>query len=249
MEIQTFGANTGTGQTTAKSGDMGKDEFLKLLTTQLAYQDPLDPMDNTAFVSQMAEFSGLEQLMQIGSGMEQLAMAQAVANGSNMVGFIGKTIVYAGDTISYQGSGSQDLNIELGDAANKVTVTVYDDEGNLVKTIEAGPMAEGAGAVSWDGTDVNGHAAKAGEYTYKVSAEDDNGGRVAVATKLEGQVTGVTYENGFPELLVGGTTVSVGSVIEVSSTVVDPESEPTAMTASQPLDSSESTGEVGYYAL
>jgi flagellar basal-body rod modification protein FlgD len=240
MEIQNFGANTQSVGATASGDDMGKDEFLKLLTTQLSYQDPLDPMDNTAFVSQMAEFSGLEQLMHIGSGMEQLAVAQAVANGSNMVDFIGKTIVYSGDTVSYDGNGSQDLNVELGDNANKVTVTVYDDEGNLVKTIEAGPMAEGSGSVSWDGTDVNGHAVDAGEYSFNVSAEDNEGGRVEVATQMEGQVTGVTYENGFPELIVGGATISVGSVIEVVET--DADSEPSGMVANTEMHTSEADG-------
>lgn len=246
MEIQTFGANTqGTSAANGAGDDLGKDEFLKLLTTQLSYQDPLDPMDNTAFVSQMAEFSSLEQLMGIGDGMQQLAMAQAVANGSNMVDFIGKTIVYAGDTVNYDGGGSQDLSIELGDDANKVTVTVYDSEGNLVKTLDAGPMAEGAGTVNWDGTDVNGQPVDSGEYTFKVSAEDDDGTRIAVATQLEGQVRGITYENGFPELIVDGTSVSVGSVIEVVNAESSDAQVPT-MTATLPMDSSQEDGEVGY---
>ncbi len=56
------GATDPSAQPAGKNA-LGKDDFLRLLTTQLANQDPLDPMDNTAFVSQMAEFSTLEHMM------------------------------------------------------------------------------------------------------------------------------------------------------------------------------------------
>ncbi len=59
------------------SGDVtGKDEFLQLLVTQLQNQDPLNPMDNTEFLSQMAQFSSLEQLIHINTTLEEMSAAQ-----------------------------------------------------------------------------------------------------------------------------------------------------------------------------
>lgn len=51
---------------------MGKDEFLKLFTNQLKNQDPMKPMDSSAFTAQLAQFSSLEQLFNINNGLEQL---------------------------------------------------------------------------------------------------------------------------------------------------------------------------------
>lgn len=67
--------NTSTGTTPTK--ELGKEDFLNLLVTQLKYQDPLNPTDNTEYVSQLAQFSSLEQMSNMStsiSSMEALTM-------------------------------------------------------------------------------------------------------------------------------------------------------------------------------
>lgn len=55
------------------AGDnLGKDDFLQLLTTQLKYQDPLEPMSNENFVAQLAQFSSLEQMQNVSSAQNKL---------------------------------------------------------------------------------------------------------------------------------------------------------------------------------
>ena len=61
-----------------RNDELGKDEFLQLLVTQLRYQDPLNPMDSTAFASQLAEFSGLEQLIKLNERFERQAENSAI---------------------------------------------------------------------------------------------------------------------------------------------------------------------------
>lgn len=62
-------------------GILGKDEFLKLLVTQLSYQDPLDPMDNRESIAQLAQFSALEQMQNVATQVEGLRQAQGLTDG------------------------------------------------------------------------------------------------------------------------------------------------------------------------
>lgn len=76
----------------ATGKSLGKEDFLKLLTNQLRNQDPLKPMDSTAFTAQLAQFSSLEQLFNINNGIEQMLSFQGSMNNGMAVDFIGKTV-------------------------------------------------------------------------------------------------------------------------------------------------------------
>ena len=82
-----------TNQT--KQSDLGKDEFLKLLMAQLKHQDPLDPMDDKQFISQMATFSQLEQSINMSETMKVLTNQQSQSNFLAYSNLINKEITYA----------------------------------------------------------------------------------------------------------------------------------------------------------
>ena len=86
--------NTQNAKNAAASGrvasqELGKDDFLKLLITQLSNQDPTAPMENTEFIAQMAQFSSLEQMTNMSTGFTHLAN---MLSGSEAVSTIGKTV-------------------------------------------------------------------------------------------------------------------------------------------------------------
>jgi flagellar basal-body rod modification protein FlgD len=72
-------------------GMLGKDDFLKLMITQMKYQDPLKPMDNDQMVAQMSQLSSVEQLTNMAAS--NTAMAQAIGH-SSAVGLIGRTVTW-----------------------------------------------------------------------------------------------------------------------------------------------------------
>lgn len=83
------GASAGTGASnplTGASSDLNKDAFLKLLVTQLQYQDPSNPMDNREFISQMAQFSSLEQMTNVRDGLDVLTQMQISTQALTLVG-------------------------------------------------------------------------------------------------------------------------------------------------------------------
>ncbi|WP_057913511.1 flagellar hook assembly protein FlgD [Peribacillus muralis] len=77
------------------TGDsLGKDDFLKLLLTQLQNQDPSSPMDNTEFIAQMATFSSLEQMMNIGTKMDEIIGINQQNSLMNYNSFVGKEVTW-----------------------------------------------------------------------------------------------------------------------------------------------------------
>ena len=111
---------------TKKSGDIGKDDFLKLLVGQLQHQDPMQPSDDTQFIGQMAQFSQLEQETNAAKSSEQLVRASTL-------GLIGRTVTYTdtnkasqtgvvtGVDISADGVATLSVGDKSGIDAGKVT--------------------------------------------------------------------------------------------------------------------------------
>ena len=87
-------ANTVNGRTASQQ--LGKDDFLKLLITQLSNQDPTNPMEDTQFIAQMAQFSSLEQMTNMNESFNKMA---AMINSSQAAATIGRTVdIDVGDT-------------------------------------------------------------------------------------------------------------------------------------------------------
>ena len=212
--VDALNSNT-SGVTSSKDSALGKDDFLNLLVAQLQNQDPLSPLDSTAFTSQLAEFSSLEQLANVNENLEYLQMYQSSINNAQAVSFIGKNIDALGSSIQLESGENQDIHFELSQDSSSVVINIYDGAGSLVKYIENGPLGEGKQSVEWDGTDNGGNALPEGIYKFEVMAVDANGDKVQTATYISDRVTGVTFKNGVTYLLAGGMKIPIGDVIEV----------------------------------
>ena len=123
--MSTTGASNGqTSKTTSLTdrSKLGKDDFLKLLTTQLQHQDPLSPMDNMQFMSQMAQFSTLEQI----TNLEEEIARQTFTNQVNQsIALIGHTVDY----LDADGHAAQGVAQRVAFANGKITVSI---DGNDV---------------------------------------------------------------------------------------------------------------------
>jgi len=213
--VDASNSNT-SGVTSSKDSALGKDDFMNLLVAQLQNQDPLNPMDSTAFTSQLAEFSSLEQLSNVNENLEYLQMYQSSINNAQAVSFIGKNIYALGNSIQLEGGENKDIHFELSENSSSVFINIYDEAGNLVKYIENGPMGEGKQSVEWDGTDNSGNTLPEGIYKFEIMAVDANSDEVQTATYISDRVTGVTFKDGVTYLLAGGMKIPIGDVIEVA---------------------------------
>ncbi|MBW2599842.1 MAG: flagellar hook assembly protein FlgD [Deltaproteobacteria bacterium] len=208
-----IGSSSGSLQT-LDSNTIGKDDFFKMMIAQLQHQDPLNPLDGTDFTAQLAQFSSLEQLSNVNDQLEMLGLYQASLNNSQSISLIGKDVTARGDVIKVDGATSADLAYNLSKGAEKVTISIYDEGGNLVDTLEFGSQQEGDNSVTWDCSGV-----ASGNYIFEVSASDANGDVVSTYTMITGKITEVSFEEGSPIFSVDGQDISLGDVISVKEAV------------------------------
>lgn len=199
------------------SNKLGKQEFLKLLTTQLANQNPLDPMDNQAFIAQLAQFATVEQQSQMNATLESLLVAQASSNQTNVASLVGKEISFTSKHIAVGDVGEVEINGRLSAPAAKISAIITDQNGRTVRSIVLpGDRAAGELSLSWDGLDTAGNRVKPGTYTVTLTAEDASGKAVNVSTNGKGRATGVSFSEGFPQLIINGVRVRLSDVLEVN---------------------------------
>ncbi len=215
---------SGLSSTTAKSSSsstassaLDKDDFLQLLVTQLQHQDPLNPLDDKEFIAQLAQFSSLEQMNNVASGITAINETLAKQDSLSAANYIGKSVVADGNTISKLDSGITPVYFTLNDAASKVTVNVYDQNNNIVSTQTLNSMQAGEYNFSWDGLDYNGEAASNGKYSVYFSAEKADGSAALVDTEVTGVIVGISREgDGTSFTLSDGRTVSFDDITMVT---------------------------------
>ena len=123
-----YGDFNQTEQTSQNEGTsrMGKDDFLKLLVTQLKYQDPLKPMEDKEFIAQTAQFSSLEQMQNINNNFSQFMKMQAVSNTSNLIGKEVTYLISASDDEAAQYLSGKVTGVKFEDGVSYMTVNGED---------------------------------------------------------------------------------------------------------------------------
>lgn len=190
------------------------DTFLTLLTTQLQYQDPLDPMDTNEFTSQLVEFTGVEQAISTNKKLDSLI---ALYNGGQLndaVGYIDKTVGADGIILMLQ-DGQSTITYDLGGNAKTTSILVIDEQGNTVRTLP-GDTEVGHHEIAWDGKDDNGNQLADGLYGFLVTAIDANDKPVPLVQGTAGKVTGVKMVDGEVILEVGELEVALSDVLSIS---------------------------------
>jgi len=204
---------------TGEQKTLGKNDFLKLLVTQLEHQDPLKPMDDKEFIAQLAQFSSLEQMNNVASGLDKLVEMNKTNQMLGAVSFIGKEVTASGDSISKQGDVVSSAYYTLSDNASSLYVNVLDRQGNIIYSANLGAVQQGSYEFNWNGQDFNGAEAPDGVYRITFRAEGEHGESVEVQTRVSGKVLAIENNADGPVLkLDDGRTVKFQDVQEVVQT-------------------------------
>jgi flagellar basal-body rod modification protein FlgD len=212
---------TRNGSSVGPGGALGKNEFLKLLTTQLKYQDPMDPMDGKDMAADLAQFSGLEQLLNINEQLEaqqgQYTSLLMAMNNNVALGTIGKTVMAAGDQVLltkdahgvYGGKVSADIA-----TSGVATLTLVDRSGKEVGSRTLGYVT--GGRQEFDIGSAAAQVSTDGPFTYRITVADANGKDVPQQTYTVGVVDGMSWgPDGAARLTAGPLVIDVRSIIRL----------------------------------
>ncbi len=174
---------------------LGKDDFLKLFVTQLQNQDPLNPDDGTEMAAKLAQFNGLEQMMNVNKSLEKLLSDQTAGRNLQMVNYVGREVtVDGGRTKLKDGVPTKaDFNLEM--PATNATLEVRDSNGSIVLQKDLGALAAGTHSVPWDGKNNTGRTLTDGVYTYSINARNVNGDAIPVSLTAKARITGVDIKS------------------------------------------------------
>ena len=199
----------------ARTSTLGQEDFLKLLMTQLQNQDPMEPMDNGEFMGQMAQFSTVQGVTEMGESIDGLVSIYQGQQMSANAGMIGKKALVNGNWAQLEG-GKLAGAIDLTTAANDLRVDVKSETGELMASIGLGSKMAGTQEFSWDGIKQDGTTAPEGNYYLSASAVRD-GQSTVPAMQVYGTVNSVQMKGSEVTLNVSGQgNVSFNNVKRIS---------------------------------
>ncbi|MFQ5720041.1 MAG: flagellar hook assembly protein FlgD [Acidobacteriota bacterium] len=206
----------GESTTPAFTPSLGRDDFLKLLVTKLANQDPLTPAQDTEFISQLAQFSQLEQAIKSNENLADLSAGQSSLINAQALSLIGRDVVV--DTqgaMRLDGARADPMLVRVPEGTVTAGISIFDPSGLPVRTVALSDLKPGQQTFVWDGADDAGHTLPDGDYTFDVTAQDAAGENLDVESFMVLGIEGVNFRGGLPILVSGSQEVPFEGIVEI----------------------------------
>lgn len=180
-----------SGSTTSSANssiaNLGINDFITLMTTQMQNQDPTQPQDPSQMVAQLAQFSTVSGVQQLDSSMtsltSQLLGSQAVTSAS----LVGHSVLVPASNAAINSGTSVAGSIAAPTGASSVNLVITDASGQPVTQMTL-PVNSGTANFNWNGTDSNGNAVPTGKYTFNATgsvAGQNSVGTVSLASLVD----------------------------------------------------------------
>lgn len=196
------------------NGILGKDDFMKLMLIELQYQDPTEPMDTEKILTQTSELASLEAADNTRKTLESLTKSLASSQQFSAISAIGKVASLGTDAISHAKGSTDSFDIYFPDDVKNGTLTISDNDGNVVKTVKIVENAKGVYNFEWDGKDNEGNLVDDG--IYHIGAEyydmDGNAKRTAYGAY---PIESVRFDNGKALVKLGSNYIPLDQVVEI----------------------------------
>ncbi len=193
-----------------------KDDFLRLLFTQLKYQDFESSVDYKELLAQLSMLAQIEQSMNLSKQIENLSSSIAHANFLSASNLLGKNAFVVGDNISVANGGVKSYPaFSLDIPANEVYVNIKSLGGVTVKSVKLNNVRPGNHYVQWDGRSESGNLVPDGDYSFEVVAYDSAGNQFKPQKLVYGSIDSVSLDNSSVFIAFGNKKFEFEKVVEV----------------------------------
>lgn len=165
--LEQLGLTKDNTQTIKKKDELGQQEFMHLMVTQMQMQDPFKPMENGDFIAQMAQFSTLSSMGDLQTAFSTLSNTLQSNMTLQAAGLVDRDVLVESAYAGLSEGGSVKAAIDVPGNYESFTVSVYDITGQLVRKIPVEGQGPGLADFEWDGLKEDGTAAEAGMYEFR----------------------------------------------------------------------------------
>lgn len=205
---------------------LDKDSFLKLLLTELKYQDPTSPMETDKMLSQTADLTVVEAQNAMKDSIESLAAQMKTTSSYGLIDAVGKYADTGNDSISFQFRGEPtEIDVFFKEAPLSGNFNVYDSSDNLVRSI---PLSESdllhlqtntMQTFSWDGEDTNNIPVNSGIYRVEIEYTGAESKEIITAKPGVHPIESVKFSNGEPKIKLGNDYYKLDEIEEITQTI------------------------------
>ncbi len=180
---------------------LGQEDFLKLMTTQLQNQDPFAPMENGDFIAQMAQFSTVTGITEMGNQMKALNDKLDSFRIATASQYLGHSVLVPGNVVRPNGNDNVEGVIDVPNATTKLQVFFQKENGEIIDQLDLGGQSRGLVGFSWENVP---EEIKKGNEKIFISAFLGDNPEQALATSVFSKVLGTSTENNQIKLDVDG---------------------------------------------
>ena len=180
-------------QARKSANNLGIDDFLMLMTTQLKNQDPLKPLEGTEFVSQLAQFGSVSGIQQMQGSIESLAASLRSNQALNGATLVGRDVLAAADSFDFTQGVPVSGQVDVPSGASSLQIRITDSSGQVVREVTVAPQT-GTNSFTWDGLANDGSAAASGKYDIEAIANVGSGNE-SLNILMAGRVGSVTLDS------------------------------------------------------
>ncbi len=164
-------AGLGSAQPADAIGDstLDQDSFLRLMTTQLKFQDPFDPLDNQAMVAQLAQFSSVAGISEMNQSLTDIAATLGNSRLSDAKEWIGHSLLVPGNFAVVDKKGEYSGEFELDQATDNLSIDLLNDAGEIVMFAELGRQEAGPIQFNFDSKNAAGEPQDLGRLRVRVN--------------------------------------------------------------------------------
>lgn len=180
---------------TANKNELGKNEFMELMIAQLKNQNPLEPQNNGEFISQLAQFSSLEEIQSLSGSVDDMASQFRSTQALQASAMVGRTVLAPSDIGILGASGEISGNVEVPASTSGLRVSIENSAGERVRQMDLGSQQAGVTGFDWDGKDGNGNSLPPGPYRIVAEASYPDG-QQQLGTMVSANVDSVSLGQG-----------------------------------------------------